>query len=143
MGALSAADLIGTAIRLHGILLGRPVDLVLDATCRRVLGFVVESGDDAPRFLPFAASQPSDGLIAVGSALMLLDDVAFYRTRGVSFRSLLGTQIEHAGVPAGTLVDLHIGHAGDVVELEVELGGTRNRIQAAGSSFAATAATAA
>jgi hypothetical protein len=143
MGPLSAADLIGTPIRLHGILLGRPVDLVLDATCKRVLGFVVESGDDSPRFLPFAASQPSESVIAVGSALMLLDDVAFYRTRGTSFRSLLGTRIEHAGVPAGALVDVCIGHAGDVVELEVELDGVRDRIQAAGSSFAATAATAA
>ena len=143
MGSLSAADLIGTPIRLHGILLGRPVDLVLDSTCRRVLGFVVESGDDAHRFLPFAASQPAESVIAVGSALMLLDDVAFYRTRGVSFRSLLGTQTEHGGVPAGALVDMRIGNAGDVVELEVDLEGARNRIQAAGSSFAAAAATAA
>lgn len=143
MGSLSAAGLIGAPIRLHGILLGRPVDLVLDSTCRRVLGFVVESGDDAPRFLPFAASQPGDSVIAVGSALMLLDDITFYRTHGVSFRSLLGTQIEHGGVPAGSLADMRIGHAGDVVELDVELDGARNRIQAAGSTFAAPAATAA
>lgn len=143
MGSLSAADLIGTPIRLHGILLGRPVDLMLDSSCRRVLGFVVESGDDAPRFLPFAASQPSDGMIAVGSALMLLDDVTFYRTRGVSFRSLLGTHIEHAGAPSGTLVDMHVAHGGDVVELDVERDGARRRIPAAGSSFAASAATAA
>lgn len=143
MGSLSAADLVGTAIRLHGILLGRAVDLVLDSTCRRVLGFVVESGDEAPRFLPFAASQPSDSVIAVGSALMLLDDVTFYRTRGVSFRSLLGTQIEHGGVPVGTLADMRVGHAGEVVELDVELDGVRRRVRAAGSSFAAAAATAA
>lgn len=143
MGSLSAAELIGAPIRLHGILLGRPVDIVLDSTCRRVLGFVVESGDEAPRFLPFAASQPADGVIAVGSALMLLDDVTFYRTRGTSFRSLLGTQIERGGVPVGTLADVRIGHGAKVVELEVELDGVRNRVQAAGSSFAAPAATAA
>lgn len=143
MGSLSAADQIGTPIRLHGILLGRPVDLVLDSTCKRVLGFVVESGDESPRFLPFAASQPSESVIAVASALMLLDDVAFYRTRGASFRSLVGTQIEHGGVPAGTLVDMRIGQAGDVVELDVERDGVRTRIPVAGSSFAAAAATAA
>ena len=143
MGSLSAADLVGTPIRLHGILLGRPVDLVLDSSCRRVLGFVVESGDEAPRFLPFAASQPGENVIAVASALMLLDDVAFYRTRGASFRALLGTHVEHAGVPAGALVDMHLGHAGDVTELEVEVDGVRRRVDAAGTTFAAAAATAA
>jgi hypothetical protein len=143
VGSLSAADLVGTPIRLHGILLGRPVDIVLDPGFRRALGFVVESGDEAPRFLPFAASQPGEGVIAVASALMLLDDVAFYRTRGASFRALVGTQIEHAGVPVGSLVDLHIGHTGDVVEIEVERDGARDRVAAAGSSFAAAAATAA
>lgn len=143
MGSLSAADLVGAPIRLHGILLGRPVDIVLDSGYRRALGFVVESGDDAPRFLPFVASQPGDGAIAVASALMLLDDVAFYRTRGASFRALMGTRVEHAGVPVGALADMHIGPAGDVEELEVELDGVRRRVAAAGSSFAAAAATAA
>ena len=73
-----------------------------------MLGFVVESGDEAPRFLPFAASQPGEGAIAVASALMLLDDVGFYRKRGVSFRSLLGTRVEQESIPAGTLIDMHV-----------------------------------
>lgn len=143
MGSHSAAGLLGLPIRLHGIMLGRPIDVVLDSGAKRVLGFVVESGDDAPRFLPYAASQPEAEAIAVGSALMLLDDVSFYRTRGASFRSLLGTEIERENAPAGTLIDMHIDHAGDVVELEVELGSQRSRVPAAGSTFAATAATAA
>jgi hypothetical protein len=143
MGSLSAAGLVGAPVRLHGILLGRPIDLLLDAVGRRVLGFVVESGDEAPRFLPFAASQPAGDAIAVGSALMLLDDVGFYRTRGASFRSLLGTEIERGGLPAGTLVDMWIAATGDVAELEVEADGLRHRIPAAGSSFSASAATAA
>ncbi|HZQ90059.1 MAG TPA: hypothetical protein VFA42_08615 [Gaiellaceae bacterium] len=143
MGSLSAAALVGTPIRVHGILLGRPIDLVLDAAGRRVLGFVVESGDDAPRFLPYAACQPGPDAIAVGSALMLLDDVSFYRKHGVSFRSLLGREIERENVPVGALIDVHIDRAGGVAELEVELDGVRSRLPAAGSSFAATAATAA
>jgi hypothetical protein len=143
MGSQSAVRLLGVPVRLHGIMLGRPIDLVLDAGGRRVLGFVVESGDDAPRFLPYAASQPDTGAIAVGSALMLLDDVSFYRTRGTSLRSLLGTEIERESRPVGTLVDMHVDHAGDVVELEVEAGGVRSRVPAAGSTFAATTATAA
>jgi hypothetical protein len=143
MGSRSAAGLVGTPIRLHGILLGRPTDVLLDAVGRRLLGFVVESGDEAPRFLPFAASQPADGVIAVASALMLLDDVGFYRKRGASFRSLLGTQVVRGGAPAGTLVDMWVAPSGDVIELELELDGRRDRVPAAGSSFIASAATAA
>src|SRR5437868_14074925 len=101
MGSLSAAGLVGTPVRLHGILLGRPTDLLLDAAGRRVLGFVVESGGEAPRFLPFAASQPSKDVIAVGAALMLLDDVGLYRKRGVPFRPLVRTQIDQEDLPGG------------------------------------------
>jgi len=140
MGSLSAAGLLGLPVRLHGIMLGRPIDLVLDAGASRVLGFIVESADDAPRFLPYAASQPEADAIAVGSALMLLDDVSFYRTRGASLRSLLGTEMERENVPIGTLIDMHLDHTGDVLDLEVELDGTRSRVPSAGSTFAAAAA---
>jgi len=143
MGSLSAADLVGTPIRLHGILLGRPVDLLLDAGARRVVGFVVESGDDAPRFLPFAASQPEDDVIAVASALMLLEDVAFYRKHGVSFRSLVGTLVEQEGVPVGTLSDMHMDSTGVVVEFEVENEGLRHRVPAGDATLTSSAATAA
>lgn len=143
MGSLSAADLVGIPVRLHGILLGRPTDLMLDASARRVLGFVVESGDDVPRFLPFAASQPGEDAIAVASALMLLDDVAFYRKHGVSFRSLLGIRIERENAFAGTLIDMHLNPAGDVIELEVDNDGVRDRIVASDARFTPSAATAA
>lgn len=143
MGLLSIAGMVGCPVRLHGILLGRPTDVVLDADCRRVLGFVVESGDDAPRFLPFAASQPADDVIAVGSALMLLDDVGFYLKRGSSFRSLVGTEIEGERAPVGTLTDMRVDTTGAVIELEVESDGGRHRISASGARFAPSAATAA
>ena len=143
MGSLSAAELVGTPVRLHGILLGRPVDLLLDAGARRVVGFVVESGDDAPRFLPFAASQPHEGVIEVASALMLLDDVAFYRKRGVSFRSLIGTLVEQESVPVGTLMDMHVDTTGAVAELEVETDGLRQRVPAGAATLVSPAATAA
>ena len=143
MGSLSSAELVGTPVRLHGILLGRPVDLLLDAGARRVVGFVVESGDDAPRFLPFAASQPDEEVIAVASALMLLDDVAFYRKHGVSFRSLVGTLVEQEGVPAGTLIDMKVDSTGAVIEFEVENDGLRIRVPAVGATLASSAATAA
>jgi uncharacterized protein YrrD len=143
MGSLSAADLVGTPVRLHGILLGRPSDLLLDASARRVLGFVIESGDDMHRFLPFAASQPGEDAIAVASALMLLDDVAFYRKHGVSFRSLVGARIERENASIGTLMDMRLNLAGDVVELEVENDGVRDRIVASDARFTPSTATAA
>jgi len=143
MGSLSAADLLGIPVRLHGILLGRPTDLLLDASARRVLGFVIESGDDAARFLPFAASQPGEDTIAVASALMLLDDLAFYRKHGVSFRSLLGIRIERENAFAGTLIDMHLDLAGDVVELELDNDGAHSRIVASDARFTPSAATAA
>ena len=48
-------------VRLHGIQLGRPTDLLLDVESWHVLGFVVRCGDEAVRFLPWAASQPVTG----------------------------------------------------------------------------------
>lgn len=120
MGSLSAAASLQLPVNLRGIQLGRPVDLLLDLDAWNVLGFVVLCGDDSRRFLPLAACQVLDTEIAVASALMLLEDAGFYQRRGVSFRSLLGTEM--AG---GMLRDLGIGAAGHVVELVVEHDGER------------------
>ena len=120
MGSLSAAVALQHPVRLRGIQLGRPVDLLLDLDAWNVLGFVVRCGDESRRFLPFAASQMLDDEIAVNSALMLLEDAGFYERRGVSFRSLLGTEL--AG---GLLRDLRLNAAGHVVELTVERNGER------------------
>ena len=61
--------------------LGRAVDLILDESARRVLGFDVLCGDGEHRFLPLAAAEAAPGQIAVRSALTLLDpdELAFYR----------------------------------------------------------------
>ena len=75
------------------------------------------------------ASQARDAEIAVGSALMLLEDVGFYAKRSVSFRSLLGGEVTLGGV----LRDIYIGDGGLVSELEVDREGTSHRIPAAGT----------
>jgi hypothetical protein len=143
MGSLSAAELAGLPVRLHEVRLGRVVDLVLDPAARRLLGFVVDCGDETTRFLPFAASQPAENQIAVASALMLLDDVGFYRKHGVSFRALEGAEIERAGASAGTLVDMLVDRGGHLVELELERDAARLRIPADGFSLSTRAVTAA
>jgi hypothetical protein len=142
MGSHSGASVLQQPVRLHGIPLGRPTDLLLDLGSTQVIGFVVRCGDESVRFLPYGASQPGEEEIAVHSALMLLEDVAFYRKRGVSFRSLLGGEVARGGRPVGVLRDIVIGPGGAVEELELERAGTR-RVPAPGSTVVPTRASAA
>jgi hypothetical protein len=127
MGSLSAAASLQLPVQLRGIQLGRPVDILLDLETWHVLGFVVRCGDESQRFLPFAASQPGDQAIAIGSPLLLLEDPGFYEERGVSYRSLLAGTVD-----GGTLRDLWIDASGAVTELEIERAGDVLRIPAAG-----------
>ena len=90
MGSRSATELLQLPVRLHGIRLGRPVDLLLDPVEWRVLGFVVLCGDETKRFLAFAAADLREDAICVSSALLLLENVEFYRKRSRSLRDLLG-----------------------------------------------------
>ena len=110
MGPRSATELLQLPVRLHGIRLGRPVDLLLDRTEWRALGFVVHCGDEETRFLVFAAADLREDAIDVRSALMLLEDVDFYRDRSRSLRDLLG----------GELRDLLLLPDGSVEALVVE-----------------------
>ena len=142
MGSLSAVESLQLPVRLHGIQLGRPVDLLVETETWHVLGFVVRCGDESTRFLPFGACQVADGEIAVASALMLLEDVGFYRSRGISIRALLGGAVVHGGRTAGSLRDLILG-SGHVDELAVERGSAVRRVPAAGSKIEPSRASAA
>ena len=139
MTPLRAATSLQLPVRLHGIQLGRPTDLLLDVDAWQALGFVVRCGDDSTRFLPYAACQPGDEEIAVASALMLLEDVGFYEKRGVSFRSLLGGEV----IGGGVLRDVVLGQGGAVTELEVEHEGEPTLVPAGGATVVPTRASAA
>jgi hypothetical protein len=89
MGSRSATELLQLPEQLNGSRLGRPVDLLFDAEEWRALGFVVLCGDQSLRFLVFAAADIEADAIRVSSALMLLEDVEFYRARSRSLRELL------------------------------------------------------
>jgi len=143
-GSVSASTALQLPINLHGIQLGRPVDLLLDADSWSVLGFVVRCGDESQRFLPLAAAQLTHEEIAVGSALMLLEDVGFYAARGTSFRSLLGGEVQHSGRVQGRLRDLVL-ERGEVAELDLQRGpeGTVVRVPATGAVVVPSRATAA
>lgn len=128
MGSFSAAATLQLPVQLHGIKLGRPVDMLLDPEQRHVVGYVVRCGDESQRFLPLGACETSTHEIAVRSALLLLEDVAFYTDRSVSFRSLLD-----GDVAGGELRDVEFDSAGGVETLEVERNGVHERIPAAGA----------
>jgi hypothetical protein len=138
MGSVSAAAVLQLPVRLQGIELGRPVDLLIETERWRALGFVVRCRDESQRFLPYMASQPLEDEIAVGSALMLLKDVAFYEQRGVSFRSLLD-----GVVAGGVLRDVVLSNNGEVIEIELQRGDVIERIPAEGATVLPTRATAA
>ena len=89
MGPRSATELLQLPVRLHGIRVGQPVDLLLDVVEWRALGFVVLCGDGSSRFLVFAAADLRADAIELPSALVLLEDVEFYRARSRSLRDLL------------------------------------------------------
>jgi hypothetical protein len=142
--SLTATATLHLPVNLHGIRLGRPVDLLLDTDTWHAIGYVVRCGDESHRFLPLAASQTSHEEIRVASPLMLLEDVGFYRTRGTSFRSLLGGEVHRRGLPAGRLRDLVLTGA-DVTELELDRGGAHGvaRVPADGSVVVPSRASAA
>jgi hypothetical protein len=119
MGPRSATELLQLPVLLNGIRLGGPVDLLLDLTEWRALGFVVLCGDESTRFLVFAAVDLRDDAIEVQSALLLLEDADFYRERSRSLRGLLGDAVLRGRRSLGELRDLLIMPDGGVEALVV------------------------
>jgi hypothetical protein len=104
MAPRSATELLQLPVQLRGIRLGRPVDLLLDPTEWRALGFVVRCRDGSSRFLAFAAADVREDAIEVVSALLLLENVEFYRDRSRSLRDVLGGDVRDLLVaPDGTV----------------------------------------
>jgi hypothetical protein len=143
MGSRSAAALLQLPVRLRGIRLAQPVDLLLDTVSWRALGFVVLCGDDTTRFLPYAAARPGVDDIAVGSALTLLEDVDFYRRRSESLRAVLGMPVRREAASLGTLQDVLLGDDGFVTALAVDRPDGPGRVDPGGVLVASGRASAA
>jgi hypothetical protein len=88
-------ELLLLPVRVRGIELGRPVDLLVDRKESRALGFDVLCGDRAHRFLPFAVATLKQDAIEIESPLVLLDfgQVAFYRERATTVGELNGDSV--------------------------------------------------
>ena len=130
MDGVSADTILGLPVRLHGVRLGRPVDLVLEPATLRAVGLHVHCGDAVDRFVPLPAVRITGREIAVRSALMLMDEgnLAFYRSRGRTFRALRGAPVVRGRRTLGDLADLVLAADGTVVDLVVERAGGRDRV---------------
>lgn len=130
MNARPGRELLALPVRLHGIQLGQPADLLLDREALHAVGFDVRCGDEAHRFLPLPVAVVSETEIAIRSPLVLLeeDELAFYRARTFTLSSLRKRPVEVSGVVAGKLVDVVIGRGGELVAVIAEDEGDRRRI---------------
>jgi hypothetical protein len=141
MGSRSAIELLQLPVQLHGIRLAQPIDLLLDPAEWRALGFVLLCGDESERFLVFAAAEPHEDAIGLPSALVLLEDVEFYRDRSRSLRALLGGAVVSGRRELGELSDLLLAPDGSVERLVVEDGGSVHEVEAAGAEIGSFSAT--
>jgi uncharacterized protein YrrD len=123
---LSGDAILSLPLRLHGIELGRPVDVLLDREGLRVVGLDVLCGDEVHRFLPLPTAAVADDGLTIHSPLVLLeaDELRFYRARTFSLASLRGKPVMRKQQSVGTLADVVFGVDGSLVAV-VLVGGER------------------
>jgi len=122
---LSGDGLLARPVRLHGIDLGRPVDVLLDREALRAVGLDILCGDDVHRFLPLPTAAISDDALTIHSPLVLLeeDELDFYRSRAFALSSLRGRPVLRAGRDAGRLRDVVLAPDGGLLAVVVDPGG--------------------
>jgi hypothetical protein len=124
MTELSGDGLLALPVRLHGIELGRPVDVLLDRGALRAVGLDVLCGDDVHRFLPLTTASIGAAALTIYSPLVLLeeDELDFYRSRAFALSSLRGQAITRNGRDVGKLRDVVLAASGDLVAVVLETG---------------------
>lgn len=130
MRELSGDELLALPVRLHGIQMGQPVDLLLDRDVLRTVGLDLLCGDEVHRFLPLPTATVREAEITIMSPLVLLeeDELRFYRSRAFTLSSLRGRPVKHGKSAAGTLSDIVVGGGGELLAVIVESDGKRRRI---------------
>jgi len=121
MRELTGAELLALPVRLHGIKLGRPVDLLLDRDTLRTVGLDVLCGDEVHRFVPLPTASVSDDEIAILSPLVLLeeDEFLFYRSKTFALSALRGRPVQRKRRDLGALGDIVVDAAGELVAVVV------------------------
>jgi hypothetical protein len=115
-------ELLALPVRLHGIQLGRPVDLLLDRDAQRAVGLDVLCGDEVHRFLPLPTAAVGRGEIRILSPLVLLEqrELDFYRSRTLALSRVRGGAVERNGRQLGLLRDVVVAENGRVVAAIVD-----------------------
>lgn len=110
-------ELLALPVRLHGIQLGRPVDLLLDPDARRAVGLDVICGDGVHRFLPLPTAAVRNDEIGILSPLVLLErrELDFYRAQTLALSRLRGGTVELNGRQLGPLRDVVVSEDGRVI----------------------------
>ena len=126
MVELSGDELLRLPVRLHGIELGRPVDVLLDRDGLRVVGLDIRCGDEVHRFLPLLTAAIDNEALTIHSPLVLLeeDELRFYRARAFALSSLRGQPVTRRGKDFGKLRDIVLGRSGELVAVVLH-GGER------------------
>ncbi|HZB22401.1 MAG TPA: hypothetical protein VE444_01025 [Gaiellaceae bacterium] len=121
MARVYVEELLRAPVLLHGIQLGRPVDVVLDKDRRRVLGLEIHCGDESRRFLPITVLRLGEAGIELASPLVMLEgrELAFYTQRGSTLSALRNADVEVGGKRVGSLVDVQLDADGTISELVV------------------------
>jgi hypothetical protein len=130
MAERTGDELLALPVRLHGIQLAKPVDVLLDRDGWRAVGLDLLCGDGERRFLALPTAAIDDQQIAVLSALVILeeDELDFYRSRAVTLSSLRGGAVQYKGKDLGRLVDVVIGPAGELRAMLVDQHGRTVRM---------------
>ena len=110
-------ELLALPVRLHGIQLGRPVDLLLDPEARRAVGLDLLCGDEVHRFLPLPTAAVERDEIRIPSPFVLLEqhEVDFYRSRTLALGALRGRPVERNGRKLGALQDVVVAEDGQLL----------------------------
>jgi hypothetical protein len=126
MTQFAGDELLALPVRLHGIELGRPADLLLERDGLRAVGLDVLCKDDVHRFLPLTTAAISADGLDILSPLVLLeaDQLDFYRSRAFALSSLRGRPVQRGRREAGSLRDVRLGVDGSLLEIVLE-GGER------------------
>jgi uncharacterized protein YrrD len=124
MKELSGNAVLSLPVRLHGIELGRPVDVLLDRAGLRVVGLDVLCGDEIHRFLPLTTAAVGDDALTIHSPLVLLeeDELRFYRARAFALKSLRGKPVMRKQRNLGMLRDVVFALDGELRALLLESG---------------------
>jgi hypothetical protein len=125
MTEFSGDTVLALSVRLHGVELARPVDVLLDRGALRVVGLDVLCGDEVHRFLPLPTAAIGPEALTIHSPLVLLeeDQLDFYRSRAFVLSSLRGKPVLRKDKDAGRLRDVVFAPDGELLAVVVDPGG--------------------